>query len=205
MIHNSFSQDLGRYEYCACVAAGSFIFNNGSVGIDVQKLKNIKMLVLDVDGILTDCRLWMDSNGQWKRIYSVRDGVGIKALLESGYKVAIITGATAEDVRSRVKMLGISYLYEGALNKTPPFEDLQKQSGIFPSEMAYMGDDFFDIPILTKVQFSATVPDAMEEVLEYVQYVTKRPAGNGAVREVCDFILKYGFYSKGSRAESTQG
>lgn len=175
------------------------------MGIDVQKLRNIKMLVLDVDGILTDCRLWMDSNGQWKRIYSVRDGVGIKALLESGYKVAIITGATAEDVRSRVKMLGISYLYEGALNKIPPFEDLQKQSGLKPSEMAYMGDDYFDLPILNAVQFSATVPDAMEEVLESVQYITKRPAGNGAVREICDFILKYGFYSQGSHAVSTEG
>lgn len=167
------------------------------MGIDVQKLKNIKMLVLDVDGILTDCRLWMDSNGQWKRIYSVRDGVGIKALLENGYKVAIITGSTAEDVRARAKMLGISYFYEGALNKVPSFEDLQKQSGILPSEMAYMGDDFFDVPLLNAVGFSATVPDAMEEVLETVQYVTKRPAGNGAVREVADFIVKYGFYAKG--------
>jgi 3-deoxy-D-manno-octulosonate 8-phosphate phosphatase (KDO 8-P phosphatase) len=168
------------------------------VGIDVQKLKNIKMLVLDVDGILTDCRLWMDSNGQWKRIYSVRDGVGIKALLEQGYKVAIITGSTADDVRARAKMLGISYFFEGALNKMPSFEELQSQSGISPAEMAYMGDDFFDVPILNKVQFSATVPDAMEEVLEAVEYITKRPAGNGAVREVCDFILKYGFYSKNS-------
>jgi len=168
------------------------------VGIDVQKLRNIKMLVLDVDGILTDCRLWMDSNGQWKRIYSVRDGVGIKALIESGYKVAIITGSTAEDVRSRAKMLGINYFFEGALNKIPSFDELQKQSGIKPSEMAYMGDDFFDVPILKQVQFSATVPDAMEEVLETVQYVTKRPAGNGAVREVCDYILKYGHFSKGN-------
>lgn len=159
------------------------------------------MLVLDVDGILTDCRLWMDSNGQWKRIYSVRDGVGIKALLDNGYKIAIITGATAEDVRSRVKMLGITYLFEGALNKVPSFEELQKQSGLHPSEMAYMGDDYFDLPILESVQFSATVPDAMEEVLEVVHYVTKRPAGNGAVREICDFILKYGFYSKGPHVE----
>lgn len=155
------------------------------------------MLVLDVDGILTDCRLWMDSNGQWKRIYSVRDGVGIKALIESGYKVAIITGAKAEDVRDRAKMLGIHYLFEGALDKVPSFQELQRQSGLSPSEMAYMGDDYFDLPILKNVQFSATVPDAMEEVLESVQYITKRPAGNGAVREVSDFILKYGFYSKG--------
>ncbi len=153
------------------------------------------MLILDVDGIMTDCRLWMDSDGKWKRIYSVRDGVGIKALIEAGYKIAVITGATADDVRARVKMLGIHYLFEGALNKVPPFEELQKQTGINPNEMAYMGDDHFDLPILNAVQFSATVPDAMDEVLEAVQYVTRRPAGNGAVREVCDYILRYGFYS----------
>lgn len=165
------------------------------MAIDIQKLKTIKMLVLDVDGILTDCRIFLDSNGEWKRFYSVRDGVGIKALIESNYKVAVITGSNALDVKARTKMLGIHYLYEGALNKTPAFEDLQKQSGLKPEEMAYMGDDHFDLPILNRVKFSATVPDAMDEVLSQVQYVTKRPAGNGAVREVCDYILKYGFYA----------
>lgn len=165
------------------------------MGIDVQKLKKIKMLVLDVDGILTDCRVWLDSNNEWKRIYSIRDGVGIKALKEKGYKIGIITGANAHDVRERAKMLGVDFLYEGKLDKFPAFEDLQKTSGIRPDEMAYMGDDYFDIPILEQVQFAATVPDAMEEVLEKVHYVTRRPAGNGAVREVSDYILKYGFYS----------
>ena len=173
------------------------------MGLVLQKIQSIKMLVLDVDGILTDCRLWMDSNGDWKRIYSVRDGVGIKALIESGYKLAVITGAKAEDVRSRVKMLGIHYLFEGALDKRPPFEQLQKDSGIKPFEMAYMGDDFFDLPILTTVQFSATVPDAMEKVLGVVDYVTRRPAGNGAVREVCDIILEHGFYSKSNKSKES--
>lgn len=181
------------------VAALSIVLNNRTVDksstVNIQKLNSVKMLVLDVDGIMTDCRLWMDSNGQWKRIYSVRDGVGIKALIESGYQVAVITGATAEDVRSRVKMLGIQYLFEGALDKKPPFLELQKQSGLTPNEMAYMGDDHFDLPVLNEVQFSATVPDAMDEVIKSVQYVTRRPAGNGAIREVCDYILKYGFYS----------
>ncbi len=154
------------------------------------------MLVLDVDGILTDCKITLDSNGEWKRVYSVRDGVGIKALIENNYKVAIITGAKAIDVQARVKMLGIDYLYEGQTDKMPAFEDLQKASGLSPDEMAYMGDDFFDIPVLEKVKFSATVPDAMEEVIGTVQYITKRPAGNGAVREICDYILKYGYYAK---------
>ena len=182
------------------VAAPHFILNNSSVSksapIDIQKLKSIKMLVLDVDGILTDCRLWMDSNGQWKRIYSVRDGVGIKALIEAGYQIGVITGSVAEDVRSRVKMLGIQHFYEGALNKIPSFHELQQKTGLSPQEMAYMGDDYFDLPILREVRFAATVPDAMDEVLEQVQYVTRRPAGNGAVREVCDYILKYGFFAQ---------
>lgn len=150
------------------------------------------MLVLDVDGILTDCRLWMDSNGEWKRIYSVRDGVGIKLLIEAGYKLAIITGSKAEDVRARAKMLGFHYFFEGALDKLPSFADLQKQSGVKPEEMAYMGDDIFDIPLLKAVAFAATVPEAVDEVIEASDYTTRRPGGNGAVREVCDYILKYG-------------
>lgn len=156
------------------------------------------MLVLDVDGILTDCRLWMDSNGEWKRIYSVRDGVGIKLLIEAGYKLAIITGSKAEDVRARAKMLGFHYFFEGALDKLPSFQDLQKQSGVKPDEMAYMGDDIFDIPLLKAVAFSATVPEAVDEVIEASDYTTRRPGGNGAVREVCDYILKYGVLKKDS-------
>lgn len=158
------------------------------------------MLVLDVDGVLTDCRLWMDSDGQWKRIYSVRDGVGIKRLIESGYKLAVITGATAEDVRARVKMLGIHYLYEGALDKVPSFAQLQKDSGFKPEEMAYVGDDIFDIPLIEQVAFGATVPEAVEEVIGAADYVTQRPGGNGAVREICDFIFRFGAFSKEGQA-----
>ncbi len=166
------------------------------MALDVQKLGTVKMLVLDVDGVLTDCRLWMDSDGEWKRIYSVRDGVGIKALAAAGYKLAIITGAQAKDVRARAKMLGFDYFYEGAADKWPSFEKLQADSGLLPSEMAYVGDDVFDIPLIKAVAFGATVPEAVDEVIEIANYVTKRPGGNGAVREVCSFILKYGFYSK---------
>lgn len=154
------------------------------------------MLVLDVDGVLTDCKLWMDSDGEWKRIYCVRDGVGIKRLIEAGYKLAVITGAKAVDVRARVQMLGIHYLYEGAADKVPSFLALQKESGLTPEEMAYVGDDIFDIPLIKKVGFGATVPEAVDEVIESAQYVTKRSGGNGAVREVCNFILKYGYYAK---------
>ncbi len=182
-------------EIVALLAHVIFIFHNDLVALDIQKLKKIKMLVLDVDGVLTDCRLWMDSNGEWKRIYSVRDGVGIKRLIENGYKLAVITGANAVDVRARVKMLGINYLYEGALDKIPSFEKLQKESGFSPSEMAYVGDDIFDIPLLEAVALGATVPEAVDEVKEVAHYITKRPGGNGAVREICDYIYRYGAFS----------
>lgn len=178
------------------LAGVSIIFDNVRVELKISKLKKIKMLVLDVDGVLTDCRLWMDSDGEWKRVYSVRDGVGIKRLIEAGYKLAVITGSKAVDVRARVKMLGIHYLYEGALDKIPSFHELQKESGIKPDEMAYVGDDIFDIPLITEVAFGVTVPEAVDEVIEAADYVTRRPGGNGAVREVCDYIYKYGAYSK---------
>jgi len=170
------------------------------MALELTNLRNIKMLVLDVDGVLTDCRLWMDSNGEWKRFFSIRDGVGIKRLIESGYKLAVITGSKAEDIRQRVKNLGIQYFFEGAADKVPSFIELQKQSGMKPEEMACVGDDIFDIPLIQAVAFGVTVPEAVEEVIEEADYVTKRPGGNGAVREVCDLIYKHGAFSSLGRS-----
>ena len=152
------------------------------------------MLVLDVDGVLTDTRIWFDGN-EWRRFFSIRDGVGIKRLSEAGYKLAVITGSRSQDIRERVKSLGIHYFYEGALDKGPSFLQLQKDSGLTPAEMAYVGDDIFDIPMIQESAFGATVPEAVDKVIEVADYVTKRPGGMGAVREVCDYIFKYGAYS----------
>ncbi len=173
------------------------------MGLEISRLQKIKMLILDVDGILTDCRIWMDTNGEWRRFFSIRDGVGLKRLIESGYKVALITGSKAEDIRARVKSLGIHYLHEGNLDKEPAYLDVKNKSGLVDSEIAYMGDDYFDLPILRAVGFAATVPDAMEKVKTSVHYITARPGGNGAVREVSDYILEYGAYrtSMPGRAE----
>lgn len=161
---------------------------------DLNKLRKIKMLVLDVDGVLTDCRIFLDPSGEWRRFFSVRDGVGVKRLVESGYTLAIITGSKSADIRDRVKTLGIHHLYEGALNKIPAFSDLMAKTGLKLEEVAYMGDDHFDSPILMQVGFAATVSDAMEEVMSHVHYVAQRPAGNGAVREVCDLIYRHGAF-----------
>lgn len=164
------------------------------VGLDLNLFRNIKMLVLDVDGVLTDCRIWMDSNGEWKRFYSIRDGVGIVRLIEQGYQLAVITGSKSNDIRARIKNLRIQHFYEGASDKVPSFLDLQKVSGLKPNEMAYVGDDIFDMPLIQEVAFGATVPDAVDEVKQVAKYITQRRGGDGAVREVCDLIYRYGHY-----------
>lgn len=164
-----------------------------------KRLKKIKLLALDVDGVLTDCRVWMDSNGQWKRFYSIRDGMGIKRMQKMGYEIAIITASLAEDVRARAKVLGIQHFYEGAQEKEPAFEDLLKKTGLHSDEIAYMGDDMPDVPLLLRVGFSATVPEALEEAQKAAIYITRRPGGNGAVREVCEMIIQHGAKSIGAQ------
>jgi 3-deoxy-D-manno-octulosonate 8-phosphate phosphatase (KDO 8-P phosphatase) len=170
--------------------------HNDDVGIQISKFKNIKMLVLDVDGVLTDTRIWYDGT-EWRRFFSIRDGVGITRLISSGYLIAVITGSKSADIHLRIKNLGIQFFYEGALDKEPAFQQLQIDSGVNPSEMAYVGDDIFDISMIKAVAFGATVPEAVEEVLEVADYVTRRPGGCGAVREVCDYIYKYGALAGG--------
>ncbi len=144
---------------------------------------------------MTDTRIWLDTNGQWRRFYSIRDGVGIIRLIEAGYKLAVITGSVAEDIQLRVKKLGIHYFYEGALEKETSFQDLKIKTQLSAQEMAFVGDDIFDIPLLREVGFAATVPEAVDEVKEVVAYVTACAGGMGAVREVCDVIFKYGSLS----------
>ena len=155
-----------------------------------RTISKIKLLILDVDGVLTDCRIWYDGPGKWKRFYSIRDGVGIKELMKTGVRTAVITGSESEDIRERVKSLQIEFLYEGALDKMPSFEDLLEQTDLKPEEVAYVGDDIYDIPLLERVGFAATVPEAVDEVKKIAHYVTVRPGGNGAVREVCDLIRR---------------
>lgn len=164
--------------------------------MDKSRLKNIKALVTDVDGVLTDAMIWWDSDKQWKRKFSVRDGVGLKLLMESGYKVGVITGGRSEDVQTRMKFLGVHYYYDGISgDKYEPFQDLLKQSGLQPSEILYIGDEVYDVSVMKLCGIGVTVPDAVEEAKQAAHYVTKVPGGFGAVREVCDLIRKHGFYS----------
>lgn len=159
-----------------------------------DSLKNVKLLILDVDGVLTDGTIALNSEGEWTRRFQVRDGVGIKSLMKKGYEVAVITGAKAKDVRERIKFLGIPHFYENIVDKSEVLPKLLDKLKLKAENCAYIGDDIFDIPILKEVAFSATVPNAIDEALETALYVTKRNGGAGAVREICDLISLHGAY-----------
>lgn len=169
------------------------------MSLNLDKVKNIKMLVMDVDGILTDARIILDPSLGWKRFFSVRDGIGILHLQSQGYKTAIITGSHSEDVQKRAEHLKINYFYENKLDKGPAYSELKKESGFDDSEICYIGDDIFDIPLLQQVGFSATVPEAVDDVIKECDYITNRGGGYGAVRDLCHIILKHGYFSEGSQ------
>jgi len=150
----------------------------------------IRLLLLDVDGVLTDGRIVFDSNAVESKFFNVKDGHGIKLLQRSGIEVGIISGRQSRVVANRAAELGISLLYQGCLDKLGPYHDILEKTGLTDREVAYMGDDIIDLPLLRRVGFAAAPSDAVCEVLPHVHYVTKNGGGWGAVREVCDLLLK---------------
>jgi 3-deoxy-D-manno-octulosonate 8-phosphate phosphatase (KDO 8-P phosphatase) len=159
-----------------------------------KKMSSIKLLAFDVDGILTDNHVWMNEVGQWRRMFSVRDGYGIQMLRELGYQLAIITGSFSEDVRERARILKFNYFYEGSLDKYPAYLDIKSKSGLSDSEILYMGDDLFDLPVIEAAGVGITVPEAVDRIKLKSDYVTIESGGKGAVREVCEMVISHGFY-----------
>lgn len=155
-----------------------------------ERLARIRMLLLDVDGILTDGRIIYSSDGTETKAFDVKDGHGLKMIQRAGVEVGIITGRDSSIVAHRARELGINILYQGAKDKLVPFREILESHQIGEDEIAYVGDDIVDLPILLRVGFSATVADALPEVRARVHYVTERDGGRGAVREICDLILK---------------
>jgi len=155
-----------------------------------EKLKGIKLLILDVDGVMTDGGIIMDSQGKELKKFNVRDGHGLKLLQRYGIKVAILTGRKSRVVEYRAKDLDIKDVYQKAFNKKEVFEKILKKHKLSADEVAYMGDDIIDIPVLKRVGFSAAVADAVDVVKKSVDYVAKNNGGKGAVREVCEMILQ---------------
>ncbi|MGC9016558.1 MAG: KdsC family phosphatase [Caldimicrobium sp.] len=155
----------------------------------LKRAEKIKLLLLDVDGVLTDGGIIITGDGEEIKIFSVLDGMGIKLLQKAGVEVGILSGRFSPVMKHRSKELGIDLLYQGELAKLPAFEKILKEKELKVEEVAYMGDDWLDIPILKRVGLAIGVPNAWPPVNNYVHYITQREGGKGAVREVCDLIL----------------
>lgn len=155
-----------------------------------ERLLKIRLLLLDVDGVLTDGRIIYDDRGIETKAFDVRDGHGLKLLQRTGIRVGIITGRQSEVVNVRARELGIDIVHQGARDKLVPFEEVLGGLRLAEEEVAYMGDDLPDLPVLRRAGWAVAPADAMEEVKPYVHYVTARPGGRGAVREVCDLLLR---------------
>jgi 3-deoxy-D-manno-octulosonate 8-phosphate phosphatase (KDO 8-P phosphatase) len=156
----------------------------------IDKARNIKLLVLDVDGVLSDGKLYFSNTGEEIKAFSTLDGQGIKLLQNNGIKVALITGRKSEIVAQRAKELGIGTLIQNCEQKLDALEDILETLELNLQEVAYIGDDLPDLACIRRVGFGVTVPNANPVVLQHAFCCTERHGGQGAVREICDLILQ---------------
>jgi len=155
-----------------------------------DKAARIRLFLTDVDGVLTDGGIILDGSGGESKRFHVRDGHGLKMLDRAGVRVGIITGRSSDVVAVRARELGIGIVRQGAHDKVAAWREILKEQGVAPEESAYVGDDIVDVPILRQVGFSAAPCDAEQYVLDTVDFVSSRPGGTGAVREIIEFLLK---------------
>lgn len=155
-----------------------------------EKLQHIKILVMDVDGVMTDGRIIINDDGRETKNFDVRDGHGIKLVQRYGIEVALLTGRQSEVVKHRANELGITEVHQKIFNKKEVFAEILQKNNLNANQAAFIGDDIIDIPVLKEAGFSATVADAIDIVKKTVDYVTKNKGGRGAVREVCEMLLQ---------------
>ncbi|GIZ53439.1 KdsC family phosphatase [Noviherbaspirillum aridicola] len=155
-----------------------------------SRAARVRLMIFDVDGILTDGSLHYGADGELIKTFNVLDGHGIKLLQRSGVATAIISARKSEIVARRAADLGIMHLFQGAHDKRQAFEQLLAQAGVGADACGFVGDDVIDLPILTRVAFAASVPNGHPEVRSRVHYVTQAGGGRGAARELCDFIMR---------------
>lgn len=155
-----------------------------------NRLKLIKLLILDVDGVMTDGGLMIGDDGQEYKTFHAHDGLGMKLLKASGVELAIITGRTSNVVKKRAESTGVAHFYQGAEDKLAAFMDLMNTSGLQAHECAFMGDDVVDLPPMLQCGLAIAVPAAPDLVLKHAHYITKKSGGHGAVREICELIMQ---------------
>jgi 3-deoxy-D-manno-octulosonate 8-phosphate phosphatase (KDO 8-P phosphatase) len=156
---------------------------------DVQ-MKQVRLVLLDVDGVLTAGEIIYDDTGRQIKIFNVKDGIGIRLLKEAGIGVGIITGRTGQALRHRCENLGIDLVFDGVFQKDKALQKISADTGIDTAAMAFVGDDLPDLPVMKQVGLAVAVGDAHEIVRQHAHVVTKAPGGRGAVREISEAILK---------------
>lgn len=156
----------------------------------VARAAKVRLFIFDVDGVLTDGSLTYGAEGEMVKTFNVHDGLGIKLLQEAGIKTAIISARRTPIVLARAKDLGIEYVHQGGHDKLTPFKALLEQLGITEEQVAFIGDDVVDLPILSRVGFAVSVPNGRPEVHARAHHITEAAGGRGAVREACEFVLR---------------
>lgn len=156
----------------------------------LEKAQNIKLVIFDVDGVLTDGSLFLGDDGQEYKAFYSRDGLGMKMLQKTGVHIGIITGRTSEVVKHRMKSLSIEHVYQGQDNKLPAYEDLKTRLSLDAEEIAYVGDDIVDLPVMKQVGLAVAVADAHPVVVQHAHWHTPHAGGRGAARDVCELIME---------------
>ncbi len=160
------------------------------MGKIVGAAKKVRLLIFDVDGVLTDGGLILGDDGQEYKVFNSKDGHGMKMLQNSGVEIGVITARESQLVKIRMEGLGVRHLYQGQSEKLPAFLGLIARLGLTPEQVAYVGDDVLDLPIMLRVGLSVAVADAHPLVREKADWTTRLGGGKGAAREVCDFIMQ---------------
>jgi 3-deoxy-D-manno-octulosonate 8-phosphate phosphatase (KDO 8-P phosphatase) len=158
---------------------------------DVQeRAARVRLMIFDVDGVLTDGRLYYGPQGEWLKAFDVRDGQGMKLLAASGVRLAIISGRRSEALAARARDLGIAELHQGVEDKRAAFDALLVRLGLDAQQAGFAGDDYIDLPVLGRCGFAVTVPDAPDVVKARSHHVTRAPGGRGAAREICEVVMR---------------
>jgi 3-deoxy-D-manno-octulosonate 8-phosphate phosphatase (KDO 8-P phosphatase) len=156
----------------------------------LERAQRVRLMLFDVDGVLTDGKLWYGPSGEALKSFCALDGHGIKALMQSGVAVALLSGRASAAVEARAAELGVAHLLQGIDDKLAAYEALCGRLGIPAARTGFMGDDLVDLPVLQRCGFACAPREAHEQVRSRVQYVARAPAGAGAAREVCDLLMR---------------
>jgi len=155
----------------------------------LEKAAKIKLVIFDVDGVLTDGKLFFDEEGREYKSFHSRDGLGLNLLRQTGVEVAVISGRSSKSVSQRMASLGIGRVFQGQHNKLIAFDSLREELQLEAEQVAHVGDDLLDLPLMRRVGLAVAVADAHPGILPYAHWRTTNPGGAGAAREVCDLIM----------------